>query len=642
MLRFGDFILDIRQRRLLRLPGREPVPLTAKVFDTLQYFVEHPGVLLEKDTLLQAIWPDVVVEENSLTQNVSTLRQALGESRGEHRYIVTVPRRGYRFVADVVPADAPPSSEHSSAAQAPHEPSGSRAPMPGVAPSAAVEHGRRVRTRRWTAAVLIGAVVMVAALMFTRPAARVADPMQPQQIAVLPFKPLVRSERDESLELGMTESLIARLSARDRIVARPLSSVRRFGEVDQDPLAAGRELGVDAVLDSSVQRSGGRMRVSARLLRVADGRQLWAQSFDQELSGIFETQDAIADKVSQALSVQLEPQTRPATGDSEAFLLYASGRLAWSRFNEASLLRAIEYFDAAIERDDRYALAYAGLADSYAILGVFGMQAPHEVFPLARRAAERALAIDPHAAPVYTTLGHVKIQYDLDWAGGLADYARAVELDPNYAPTYHYRGIAYAMHGDTSLAIEQFHRAQQLEPLYIAPRAALGMVLVYARRYREAIVQLNETLALDERADNARTYLGRAYLHSGDYERALTEFRKRQSLAPGSYGDVAQALALSGRQGEARAELERLLRLSKERHVQALDIATVYSSLGEKELALEWLDRAFDDRSTNLGFLAQDPTFDRLRDEPRFVALVRRVGVQERWPAPGGASSSTN
>jgi tetratricopeptide (TPR) repeat protein len=252
------------------------------------------------------------------------------------------------------------------------------------------------------------------------------------------------------------------------------------------------------------------------------------------------------------------------------------------------------------------------------------------VFPRARQAVEKALEIQPDLAAAHTTLGHIEIQYDLDWSSGLNEYAKAVALDPNYAPTYHYRGIVLAMHGLIDRSLAELQRAQQLEPLWMAPRAATGNTLVYARRYDEAIAYLNKTVELDERADNARTYLGRAYLHSGRYELALAEFAKRKALAPGSYGDVAQALALSGRRKEALEELQRLRELSATRHVQALDFATVYASLGEKEKAFEWLERAYEDRSTNLGFLAQDPTFDSLHNEPRFTALVERIGVWKR------------
>jgi TolB-like protein/Tfp pilus assembly protein PilF len=504
---------------------------------------------------------------------------------------------------------------------------------PASSAAAATHRVAKSRAGRWIALaaglVVVAAGVVAFVLMRTDPPG--SNTTVAQGLAVLPFKPLVAAERDESLELGMTESLIARLSARDGLVIRPLSSVRRFGTPDQDPLAAGRALGVETVLDGSLQRRDQRLRVSARLLRVSDGQQLWAGSFDENLTTIFDVQDAIAGRVSDALLAKLSNDAAPTrarrdTEDSEAYLLYANGRLAWSRFSEASLMQAIGFFEKAIEHDPRYALAYSGLADCYAILGVFGIRAPNEVFPRARQAAETALAIDPKLAAVHATLGHIKIQHELDWKGGLAEYARAIELDPSQAPAYHYRGIAFAMHGQTDRALAEFKRAQQLEPLWVAPRAAAGMVMAYARRYDDAIVQLTETLALDDRAENARTYLGRAYLHTGRYEQALAEFQQRRAQAPGSYGDVGQALALSGRREEALAELQRLLKLSKERHVQALDIATIYASLGERETAMQWLERAYEDRSTNLGFLSQDPTFDALRTDPRFVALLARIG----------------
>lgn len=655
-LEFGDFVVDVRQRRLLRRAGSEAIPLTAKVFDTLLYFVQRPGEVLDKDALLSAIWPGVVVEENSLTQNVSTLRQVLGEARGDHRYIVTVPRRGYQFVADVTsrdtlswPAVAAPTAERptSSApadaatplidsAAAGH---GATTAAVGGSASSTLPHGTAPRrpARHLAIAVVLFAVLAIVALVVVVVAMRSRDSAgtPARVLAVLPFKPVVPAGRDESLELGMTESLIRNLSELDGIVIQPLSSVRRFGEPDQDPLAAGRALGVQAVLDGSLQREGRRLRVSARLLDVSDGRQLWSGRFDENLTTIFDVQDAIAHRVSEALRAPLASggrgkRPRRDTEDSEAYLLYANGRLSWSRFTEPSLVQAIDYFEQAIARDGRYALAYAGLADCYVMLGVFGMRPPHEVFPRARQAVEKALEIQPDLAAAHTTLGHIKIQYDLDWSGGLNEYARAVELDPNYAPTYHYRGIVLAMHGLTDRSLAELQRAQQLEPLWMAPRAAAGNTLVYARRYDEAIAYLTKALEFDDRADNARTFLGRAYLHSGRYDQALQEFAKRRAQAPGSYGDVAQALALSGRRQEALEELERLLKLSATRHVQALDFATIYASLGENEKVFEWLERAYEDRSTNLGFLAQDPTFDALRDDPRFVALVERIGVWKR------------
>ena len=465
-----------------------------------------------------------------------------------------------------------------------------------------------------------------------------ASPGALPALAVLPFKPLVLTERDESLELGMTDSLIARLSELDGHVVRPLSSVRRYAAPEQDALAAARALDAQVVLDGFLQHSDGRLRVTTRLLDVKDGRQIWAGSFDENFTTIFEVQDTIARRVSEALRAPLSDRAarrseRGSTQNSAAYLAHANGKLAWSRLTEQSLNQAISEFEKALALDPRYALAHVGIADSYATLGVFGMMAPHDAYPRARRAAQQALAIEPDLAAAHATLGHIAVQHDLDWLAGMAEYDRAIALDPDYARTYHWRGISNAMHGATARALADFERARQLEPLWIAPRAATGNALFYARRYAEAIAELSETLEFDERADNARTFRARAYLHSGQRELALTEFlqlREREARTPGSFGDVGQALAMLGRTDEARAELARLMQLATSRYVPALDIATIHASLGDRDSAFQWLERAFADRSTNIAFLEYDPSFDALRDDARFAALVERIGLRKR------------
>jgi DNA-binding winged helix-turn-helix (wHTH) protein/TolB-like protein/Tfp pilus assembly protein PilF len=613
-LEFPGFVLDTRRRLLLRRESGEPMALNAKSFDTLLYLAQHPGQVLDKDTLLGAVWPGVVVEENSLAQNISALRQALGETHGDNRYIATVPRRGYQFVADVSPRGELPTWTAKDARV--------DSPAPGPA------------KRRWHWAALgVVAVLALGAWWSTSRA-----PSTVHALAVLPFKPLVLTDRAESLELGMTDSLIAKLSEIEGHVVRPLSSVRRFSAADQDPIAAGRALDAQVVLDGSLQHSDGRLRVTARLLDVEDGRQIWAGSFDENFTTIFEVQDTIAQRVSEALRAPLSERAalrgeRGSTQSSTAYLAYANGRLAWSRLTEHSLNQAIGEFEKALAIDPRYALAHVGIADSYATLGVFGMLAPQHAYPRARLAAERALAIEPDFPAALATLGHITVQYELDWQTGMAAYDRVIALDPGYARTYHWRGISYGMHGDVAHALADFERARQLEPLWIAPRAATGNVLFYARRYPEAIATLTETLTFDERADNARTYRARAYLHSGQRELALREFqalRERQALTPGSFGDVGQALAMLGRTEEARAEVERLTRLGKQRFVPALDIATIYASLVERDLTFQWLERAYDERSTNIAFLEFDPSFDAFRDDPRFAALVGKIGAKKR------------
>jgi DNA-binding winged helix-turn-helix (wHTH) protein/TolB-like protein len=605
---FGDFALDVGQQCLVRRDTGQATLLTTKVFETLLYFVEHAGETLDKDVLLSSIWPGVIVEENSLTQNVSTLRQMLGETRGENRYIATVARRGYRFVAKVTRRDA------------------ANVAAPPAAPAAA---SRRSRLPLVAGAAVLIAVIAAITLLATATKPREAAPLPARTLAILPFKPLLPAERNESLELGMAESLISHLSQPGRQTVSPLSSVRRYGALDQDPIAAGRELGVDTVLDGSLQRSGNRLRVAARLLRVADGQQLWAQSFDQDFTTIFDVQDTIAARVAQAISVggvgSNTTRGTPYTQDSEAYALYASGQFAWARQTEPSLLHAIDFFEQAIARDPNYALAYASLADTYALLGIFGMRAPREVFPKARTAVDKALSIDPDLAAAHSALGHIQMMYEHDWDGAAREYERALQLDPSLALAYHRRGLLYAIQGDIEHALQANERAQQLEPLWLAPKGAAGNFLYMARRYDESIQLCEKILALDDGADNARSFLIRNLLVKGDYQRALAEYDRRPLQMPGSNAHRAQALALSGQRAAALAELDRVLKRSKERYVPAYDIALIYAALADTENTFLWLGRAVEDRSTLMVFLARDPMFDAFHSDPRWNALVQRI-----------------
>jgi DNA-binding winged helix-turn-helix (wHTH) protein/TolB-like protein/tetratricopeptide (TPR) repeat protein len=620
LYQFGDFALDVGQQRLSRRDTGENVALTAKAFDTLVYLVEHAQETLDRDELLRAIWPGVIVEENSLSQNISTLRQVLGEARGENRYILTIPRKGYRFIAKVSQLDelALPTGTEPPAAPLPTQKSSRR---------------RRIAWT-WVGAGVLTIVLAALCLSLVSSRARPTVPAPGRTLAILPFKPLVPAERNESLELGMTESLIASLGQHGAPAIAPLSSVRRYAALDQDAVTAGRELGVDTVLDGSLQRRGDRLRVSARLLRVADGRQLWAENFDQDFTTIFDVQDAIAAKVARALELRgmVEGSTRgaPYTHDPEAYALYARGRLAWTRQTEAGLVQAIDCYEQAIARDPQYALAYSGLADSYAVLGVFGIRAPREVFPQARAAVDKALAIDPDLAAAHTALGHILVQYDRDWDEAAREYARAKQLDPSLALTYHRRSILYAMQGDTERAMAQSERARELEPLWLGPRAFAGHILYYARRYDEGIKVLEQVLAQDDRMSSARGMLIRTLIARGDYARALEEYDKRPLQIQGSNAFRAQALALSGKREAALAELDHVLETSKQRYVAAFDIAMIYAALGDKENAFQWLELALQDRSTPIGFLAQDPAFDSLHDDPRFASLVQRLGIYRR------------
>ena len=618
---FGDFILESGQRRLLRRDSCEPIALTAKAFDTLLHLIEHRGETLDKDTLLGAIWPGVVVEENSLTQNVSTLRQVLGETRAENRYIATVPRKGYRFVGEVTERTAPAAPAATAVTATPAGP-------------VAADSNRSLRPL-WVSAAALAVLVAIGTFLVQR--GRDGHSASPaiHIVAVLPFKPLLPTERDESLELGMTESMIASLGAHAGLTIQPLSSVRRYGSIEQDPLAAGRALHAESVLDGSLQHHGERLRVSVRLLRVADGRQLWAHQFDGNVVGIFGVQEQISAKVAETLSARSGAANVPSramggTKDSTAYLLYASGRYALARSTEPSLLLAIGYFEKAIERDPKFALAHVGLADCYMTLGVFGMRPPVETLPRARDAVLTALRIEPRLAGAYATLGQIKLQYDRDWTGAEADFARAIALNPSLSEPHLHWGVLLGMRGELDRGLEELKQAEQLEPLLTVAKTRAGSLLYFARRYDEAIEQVTESLALDDRPGIAHALLGRIYLHTGRYDLALAEFAKIRGPTPGSFGDVGQALALSGRRAEALAELDRVIKLSTQRYVPAGDIASIYAGLGDTENALVWLDRALQQRASMLGFLAQNPTFDGLHDDPRFAAIVDRVGLWKR------------
>jgi DNA-binding winged helix-turn-helix (wHTH) protein/TolB-like protein/Flp pilus assembly protein TadD len=620
---FAEFHLDAAKRLLMRSDG-EAIPLTPKVFDTLLYLIEHHGVVLDKDELMQAIWPHTVVEENNLNQSISALRRVLGESRGENRFIATVPGRGYRFVADVKAAAAPePIEERESVV--PAFPSEQRTEKP---------KGHF----QFTFLAGIGIVGLAFAVYYLWPTRtpRISTPTPSisllRSIAVLPFKPLVADHRDESLEMGMADTLNFRLSSLRDVAVRPISSVRKFSGLEQDTLAAGRELGVESVLDGQIQRSGDRIRVTARLIGVSDGKQLWAGQFDEKFTDLFTVQDLISKKVISALALKLttEEQKQLAkhyTENIEAYSAYISGRFYWEHRTAEGLRRAIEYFEKAIEKDSNYALAYAGLSDSYALLGVFHLP-PKEAFPKAKEAALNALRIDEGLAEAHAALAHAKVQYDYDWVGAEKEYRHAIELNPNYVNAHHFYALCLAATGRFDEALAEIKRAQELEPSSLFIHSNRGAILYQARRYDEAISQLHSVLEMNSNFDYAHSVLGAAYLQKGMVEQAIAEFQKRKVPVTGGAGDLGQAYASAGRRTEALKEIDKLQELSTQRYVAPYNLALIYLSLGENNHALGWLEKAYEDRSTLLVWMKVDPRLDKLRSEPRFKAVMRQMGLE--------------
>lgn len=617
---FGDFRLDADQRQLLCISSGLVVPLFSRAFDTLLHLVQHPGELVSKAALMQAVWPDTIVEENNLSQSIAAIRRALGERAGEHKYIVTIPGRGFRFVSQVH------RLTEGSTPQPPVAPAAEVLPLQSPGPSTVAW---RPANRRWVVAI-VGAVVVAAAAAGYVLRPQQAAKLDVRTLAILPFKPIDPVDTDRSLQYGMTDTLISRLSGLGGVSVQPFSSVRRYGDPDQDAQAAGRGLGVASVLDGTIQRNGDRVRVTASLIEVASGRQLWSEQFLEDFTDIFSVQDAIAARVADALAVQLtgteqRQLTHRYTDDAEAYQLYVSGWFQRSRTDADSFMRSIDFFNQAIARDPNYPLPYVGLADSYAMLAVFGVLAPKDAFPPALAAANKALELDSDLGEAHASLAHIKIQYEHDYETARREYQRALSIAPRYAIAHMWYGLFLAWSGDFDQALASLHHAQQLEPLQLGTSANIGMILYFSRRYDAAIEHLHRVLDTEPGLDHARSWLGRAYMRRGDYESAIREFQKRKSLSVQSYSDLAAAYALAGRRQAALAELERLMKLSRERYVSAYDIAIIHVSLGNSNEAFAWLDRAIEERAMPLVVLRFDPAFDQVRDDPRMTSVMARL-----------------
>ncbi|HEX6624170.1 MAG TPA: tetratricopeptide repeat protein [Pyrinomonadaceae bacterium] len=640
---FGDFRLDPGRRLLLRRDGR-PVPLKPKIFETLLYLVEHDGRVLEKGELMRAVWPDTAVEENNLSQNISALRRALGETPGQHRYIVTVPGRGFRFVAAVSTRAETNALEGAAAVSADPAVKLPEA-VSTVAGTDKPGGGPKSILRPFALACVLVAGLGAAGLILWRartapaPAASPAPASAPvKTIAVLPFKPLVEGEQDQALELGMAETLIAKLSNSREVVVRPISAVRRYGALEQDPQAAGRELNVESVLDGHIQRRGDHIRVSARLLSVGDGRQLWAGQFDEKMTDIFAVQNVISERVAAALALPLTGEerahlTRRHTENVEAYQLYLRGRYSLSKRLPGALRQAIEHFRQAITLDANYAPAYAGLSSAYAFQSSaeFGGMPPREVMPKAKEAALKAVVLDDTLAEAHIAVGRAAV-FERDWPTVEREYKRGLELDPDYSEGRQLYALFLLRMGRLDEALVEARRAWEIEPSSANKIVIVGWTHYFRREYDEAIEQYGQTLDMDPNNQPARFRLGLAYMQKGMPDRAVAELQRAANLSGGNARHVAflgYAYALSGEWGKAERLLNELQTRSRQTYVCPYDIAIIHLGLGDKERALEWLEKTDRERDDWLLQLKVEPVMDSLRSEPRFRDLVRRVGLPQ-------------
>jgi DNA-binding winged helix-turn-helix (wHTH) protein/TolB-like protein/predicted negative regulator of RcsB-dependent stress response len=618
ILEFAGFQL-IPEKRLFLRDG-EVIPLTPKVFDTLVVLVTNAGRIVGKDELMSAVWKDTIVEENNLNKNISTLRQILGENPGENRFIATIPGTGYKFVAAVNRVNDHDISEPGSNYEASRDGSGNNIDS---IPS-------RLKDPRTVAVTgVIGVIVL--GLVYLWIATPVKDFRTPtKKIAVLPFKPLVPENRDEAFEMGMADTLIARLSTNRELVVRPMGSVRRYVGLDDDPRAAGRALGVESVLDGSIQRWGDTIRVNVRLIRVEDGTSLWSGSFDERYTDIFTVQDAIAHKVAEALRVSLAGagSIRQSTTNVEAYRLYLQGRFFALKATPPDIVKGIGFYQQAIEADPLYALAYAGLADAYRMQPITSDVVPADAFPKAKIAALRALEIESGLAEAFVALGWVASWYEWDDQAAETNLQRAIQIAPNNAEARRAYSVHLTKVGRHEEAVAEMRTARELDPLSTLTSTLEGQALFFAGRYDEAILRLEKTFEIDEKFWIARLQLGRVYIEQKRYDEAIRELEIARDISRGNTETISligYAYAKLGRETQARKEIETLN--TKETLTPYYNLAMVYNGLGESRMALDLLEKALEQRDVRMILLKVDPKWNDLRSDPVFVGLLQQMNL---------------
>jgi DNA-binding winged helix-turn-helix (wHTH) protein/TolB-like protein/Flp pilus assembly protein TadD len=635
---FGPFSIDRIKRRLLR--DGAIIPLTPKAFETLLALVEHSGQIVEKDELMQRVWPGLAVEENNLTQNISALRKALGEKREEPEYILTVPGIGYRFIGDVRE-----SSGEARASSTSVEPATDELDYHSIRNSARDENLLDARSawRRPRAVIAAALVISVGLAGVTYRVVRRVHGATPsansqiKSIAILPFKSLAAGETDEYLGVGMADALISKLSSIKQITVRPTSSIVRYANTDVDPIKAGSDLNVNSVLDGRVQKIGDRIRVTVQLLRASDGAPLWANKFDEKYTDVFSLEDRISEEVAAWLvptltGEQKQQLTRHFTEDTEAYQSYIKGLYYWNKRSSEDIKKAIGYYEDAILKDANFALAYAGLADSYATLGILDDQRPQDSMPKARSAAMKAVELDDGLAEAHAALGYVKHRYEWDFVGAEKEFKRAIELDPKYATAHQWYGWYLISLGKFDDALAEFQQAQQLDPLSLYTNLTLGVPYYYSRNYEKAAEQFQRVSEMNPDFWLAHSWLAQTRAHQGKHDAALAELQKIGKIRGENLTEIPLAgylYAVDGKPVEARQVLEASQRPAKNRYVPAYELANIYAALADDDKAFEWLEKAFIERDSTMTFIKVDQRLDPIRSDPRLAKLIDRVGIPQ-------------
>ena len=629
-IRFENFEFDFRSSELREDGGK--VKVQGQPIQILAMLLEQPGELVTRDELKNKLWPgDTFVDfEHSLNAAVKRLRQALHDSAENPRFIETLARRGYRFIAEVAAVEGAhvnirePATDNVLTADDREQPE--------VAEKTAVVHRPALPLAWKLSALALLVISTIVVVWMTR--SRSVPPPAIRSLAVLPLENLSSDPSQEYFADGMTDELITDLGQISALRVISRTSVMQYKGVRKPLPQIARELNVDAVVEGTVLRSGDQVRITAQLIQARDDRHLWSHSYEGELRDVLALQNRVASAIAQQIQINLKPTEQVALKtekavNPEAHEAYLRGRYFWNKRTNDSLRKAIDYFNQAIAKDPTYAQAYTGLADSYALLGdwEYGGMAPKEAFPKAEAAATKALQLDDTLGEAHTSLAFCLDLYDWNWDSAEVEFKRAIELNPGYATAHHWYGWHLAVLGRKDEAIAEMREAAALDPLSLIISADLAEVLLVARLYPQSIQQSLSTIAMDPTFAVAHYQLGQAYVQNRMYSDAMTEFQRAIELSGTNTtftSNLAYVYALAGRRGEAL----KILDYQKNRDhgfSNSAEIALIYVGLGNNDQAMTWLERAYEERF-NPSILAR-PSFDPLRTDKRFQDLVHRIGL---------------
>ncbi len=594
LYRFSIFEVNAASGELFRQGVR--IKLQEQPFRLLVLLLERAGEVVRREELRDRLWPqDTFVEfDNSLNVAVRKLRDALRDDAESPRFVETLPRRGFRFLAPVTANAAEPAL----------------ASTASIALSSTASEVEMVRP-------------VVPASARQRPA-----------IAVLPFANLSSDPDSEFFADGVTEEIINALTQIEdlRVVARTSAFFFKGRQVDLRTVGA--SLNVTTVLEGSVRKSGSRVRIVAQLIDAADGYHLWSERYDRELQDIFEVQDeiarAIAEKLKGTLGIDSRARlVRTGTKDLEAYQLYLKGRFHWNKRSADGLRKALEYFHQAIAKDPKYAIAYVGLADAYNMMSFRNVLAPSVLMPKAKAAAAKALELDAHLAEPQVSLAYAAFTYDRDWSAAAGHFEQALAINPSYVLNHAFYPLYLSSCGRSEESLSVARRALELDPVSPAGSHVLAVQLYLARQFDGALEQCDQTLEMDSNYEAAYAVLGQVHSVNGQLPAAIVDFEKNLALtrrSPWALALLGYAKARMGERAQALAIIEELATNSENGFVPAPCSALVYTGLEERDQAFEWLEKSCEERNSRLAYLKVEVLWDPLRSDPRFNQLLQRAG----------------